>query len=75
MTWTAKIMPDDQVDPASLVGRIIAPATEDPSVVEPQKGWWPRQQNVTLTVRRDQCTFHADGSITVRATPTGEGES
>lgn len=23
MSWSAKIMPDDQVDPASLVGRIM----------------------------------------------------
>jgi hypothetical protein len=34
MTWAAKIMPDDQVDPASLVGRIMGTTAEECSVVE-----------------------------------------
>jgi hypothetical protein len=34
MTWTAKIMPDDQVDPASLVGRIMGATVKDSLMVE-----------------------------------------
>lgn len=35
MTWTAGIMPDDALDPTSLVGRMLRPTTEESSAVEP----------------------------------------
>ena len=38
MTWTAAIMPDDALDPDSLVGRMLRPTIKESMTDGPQWG-------------------------------------
>ena len=40
MTWTAALLPDDALDPTSLVGRMLRPATEESSAAEKPLPLW-----------------------------------